>query len=267
MGKTTALTEANLEEFWQDVKAPDLPKRPKTLPLQPLAPNLAIQQWREALIEGGPPILTVPGNVTGEWGDGRLFDGFRLQLLTDTRCALESLLSHGTPVIGEPLRQMVDENFYLVSDAFKLLLEASFQRQETGDIKIPAETVIRWASSHNLEGPHAQLAQAAGIKRTPESPQERLDVLCFILTLAHHNGLSDPTVTGLDRIERVVLTSPRRRKPLLGELALVMSTIQRWSKLGSHLGLLLGINDQNALESFEQYSPKLGKTLKGSLVN
>lgn len=145
-------------------------------------------------------------------------------------------------LIEEPLRAMVDMKHSLAHDLYRAIWEIRFSIREKNDL---AETmrfvsaVGTWMMGQELDPTDfALLAPIVG--RRVSSENEKVDVLCFLLTLAAQNGLLSRVYLAFDNIERA-------DRAQLKELHAVLQGCSRWARLpGMPLGLLLGWNGDGA---------------------
>lgn len=150
---------------------------------------------------------------------------------------LWALVSCPFLVVEEPLDQLIDQRFSLLSDVHRGLLEARFEVSEAGG---PAfcgtEALGAWieGQKHSSLTASAQAFLArANITQTVTEP-ERAEVLHFLLTLAKQNGLLGGVVLAIDGLEN--LTS----KEVADELLQFLEVCGRWVTYGSPLGLIVG---------------------------
>jgi len=146
-------------------------------------------------------------------------------------------------VVEEPLREMVDRSVSVFHTFFLALWEIRFTLQEKGDLPEAAGLITSlgtWLRGQPLDALAMANLTRLGIARRLVHENERLDVLCFLLTLAAQNGLVSRLHVVFDGIER----ADRVR---LRELYTVLQTCGRWTRLpGMPLGLLLGWNADGA---------------------
>ncbi len=144
-------------------------------------------------------------------------------------------------LIDEPLRTIVDHPWYLVSDVHKALWEARFLFRENEDkTKVAAfiGAMTRWMMGRDLTSEDIEQLSKAGVKRRLERDEERLDVACFLLTLAAQNGVLNRIVMSFDGIEKALRPDGR---PMLRQLLGVVRVVERWVQMGgSPIGLFVG---------------------------
>jgi hypothetical protein len=163
-------------------------------------------------------------------------------------------------VVEEPLRSLVDRSHYVFHEIFRVLWELRFRLQENkGDIE-PAQqffdAAIRWMTASHLGETDQAMLTAAGVTRRIRSDQERLDVLCFLITLAEHNALLNRFILCFDGLERAL--RPEKRA-LLRELQTFLSTIDRWIRMAqAPIGILIGMDTSSRqMASLRRLNSKL----------
>lgn len=170
-------------------------------------------------------------------------------------------------VVEEPLRNLVDQGFRFTG-FFKALWEARFLLSESDPAADDlVEALTTWMTAGALSSEQCRLLEKSHITRELESPQERLDMLLFLLALAHQNGIVDRTVFIFDGIDEAVRLPPQKRRPALRELLELVTAFERWAKLGSAAGLVFGLDKrQGALGLLKKHNPKLSDLVQASLV-
>lgn len=212
------------------------------------------------------PGLTVLGNTksTQDW----ILKGFlpdltqRVRGLTPTPWGLLwDLMAVEDFVVEDPLKGLIDQGFRFTG-CFKALWEARFLHREGR----PKETMrllgalIRWMTAAELTMEHKALLTNVGVKHAL-GEFECMDMLLFMLALAYQNGLTDRTVFVFDGVEQA------KKKENLRKLADAVTIFERWTRLGSATGIVLGLNTANkAVETITAMNPRLGKKIAASLV-
>lgn len=142
-------------------------------------------------------------------------------------------------VVEDPLDQLVDKRFSLLSDAHRMILEARFEvLEKKGEsvLQNAIQTTGKWIEGHRFatltDSEKAFLQRAQVSQAVTEA--ERFEVILFILSLARQNGVVGGIVLALDGLEEVV------DKGRAEELFKLLEITERWTKLGSPLGILLG---------------------------
>jgi hypothetical protein len=211
------------------------------------------------------PGLTVLGNGLRGHEQDWVTKGIRTDLtqrvrgLTPTPWGLIwDLLSVEDFVVEDPLKGLIDQGFRFTG-CFKALWEARFLHRE----KRPKETMqllgalIRWMTAAELTPEHKALLTGVGVKHAL-SETECMDMLLFVLALAYQNGLTDRSVFVFDGIEQA-------KKNVLRKIADGVAVFERWTRLGSAAGIVLGLNPEN-IDAITAMNPRLGKKIVASLV-
>lgn len=161
-------------------------------------------------------------------------------------------------IVEEPLRGMVDQEFYLLHDGYKAIWEARFLAKETSFDETSGfiETYLRWIANETLSEKDKGRLSHARINRTVNSEQERIDMLLLLLTLATQNGLIDRIVITLDGLEEALRPEGR---PLLKQLYTWIESLDRWIHIGNcPLGLVVGFSGSKSdLSLLKRFHPKL----------
>lgn len=212
------------------------------------------------------PGLTVLGNTKypQDWVTKGILTDLtqRVRGLTPTPWGLVwDLLSVEDFVVEDPLKGLIDQGFRFTG-CFKALWEARFLHRE----KRPKETMqllgalIRWMTAAELTPEHKTLLTNVGVKHMLNET-ECMDMLLFVLALAYQNGLTDRSVFVFDGIEQA------KKKDVLRKLADTVTVFERWTRLGSAAGIVLGLNPENkAIDAITAMNPRLGKKIVASLV-
>lgn len=241
----------------------------------PPVPEVA--RWLRSLGSGEVPLLTVEADESyrravyswccsvevAKWRS----KGVRGEVVTTALQTIEpclgQLLQTENLLIEEPLKSMVDQSFYLVSDLFRVILEARFQVVEGSNATDFASSIMRWILDEKLNAQDLKLFEAAHVSRRV-TLNEQLDLVCFLATLANQTGILDTLTFALDNVEMAATAGIKDRRVLLKELDDVAFTATRWEKLGSPLGVVLGVDRFSPLENS---APKLSKLLRSGVVH
>ena len=181
---------------------------------------------------------------------------------------LWALVSVPTFRIEEPLRSLVDQSHYLFHEVYRVLWELRFRTTESGDFE-PAtplfNAAVRWLTANPLGTTDLAMLEACGVTRRVNSEQERFDVLCFLITLAEHNGLLNRYILCFDGLERAI--RPEKR-PLLREMTVFLSTLDRWIRLTqAPIGVLIGMDTSaRQMTALRRMSPKLADEIEAGLA-
>lgn len=252
-------------------------------------PAETVQDWVLRLSERGDALLTMSGptpalrgeafrmcfeipgiavlgrtKYTQEWvTKGVLADlTQRVRGLTPTPWGLIwDLLAVDDFVVEDPLKSLIDQGFRFTG-CFKAIWEARCLHQEERPEETMAllKALIRWMTAAELTPEQKTLLTGVGVKHALGEP-ECLDMLLFLLALAYQNGLTDRTVFVFDGVEMV------RKKEDLRKLADAVTIFERWTRLGSATGIVLGLNTAGkTVEAITSMNPRLGKKIAASLV-
>lgn len=171
-------------------------------------------------------------------------------------------------VIEEPLRSMVDQSFYLLHDMFKALWEARFLARENADLGVAedfVQTLLRWLANATLTQKDVETLSSIGIRRSVTTDVERLDLICFLFTLAQQNALLSRAVLLFDDLESAL--GPEK-KVLLKGLFELLETLRRWMRIGEcPVGILIGFTGTRAdLNILRKRSPKLAAEVESGVA-
>lgn len=171
-------------------------------------------------------------------------------------------------VVEEPLRQLIDKPFYLVHDVHRAIWEARFLAREHATLDATEGLMViidRWLMGEPLGDDGRRVLSTLGIKRLITKDAERLDVACFLLSLACQNGLLERSIFLFDDLEHAL--QPNRRS-MLRQLRDLLDTGRRWARLGSNpLGVVLGFTGtQTDLQLLTKFNPTLGAEVREGLV-
>ena len=146
-------------------------------------------------------------------------------------------------LIEEPLRSMVDIRYSLAHDLYRAIWEIRFSLREKNDLLETSRLISAvgtWLLGRSLDDQDINLLTPVGIRRRVTLEQEKIDVLCVLLSLAAQNGLVSRVYVAFDNVERA-------DRAKLKELHLVLQGCSRWARLmGMPLGILLGWNGDGA---------------------
>jgi hypothetical protein len=242
--------------------------------IRPAAPP-AVAQWLGSLGQGIVPVLTVEAPqdyrqiVYGwcsaidiaKWRKHGIRSQVVLNLLQVGQPIFKDLLRVESFLVDEPLRSMVDQRFYLISDLFRVILVARFQVAEGANPDTCFDAITRWILDEKLTSAQEMLFAEAKVTRRVQ-PTEQLD-LCFLLvTLAAHSGLINRLTIALDQVDRASSAGLTAKKALLKELDELAFGATRWEKLGSPLGIIFGVDRLDSLDT-----PKFGKLIRSGQIH
>ena len=167
-------------------------------------------------------------------------------------------------MIDEPLRSMVDRPYHLVHDALRLFMGLRFLAVEGASPERLTERLnllVRWMTMEH-EPADARVLDEVGVRRSPGSMDERLDLLVLFLTLAEMNGVIDKTAFVFDDLEAACTNEGR---PYLRELHLLLQGTVRWAKFTSiPVGVILGLDPRNA-PLLRRTNPKLASDVLAAM--
>lgn len=245
-------------------------RRISTVQVRPTAPK-DILSWLSTLGQGEVPILVVEGSPTyrqmvygwcsaidASWTGNGIRAEVIWSVLTLCRPIFSDILTVDSLIVEEPLRSMVDQRFYLVSDLFRVILESRFQVLEGSKPEPYIQAITQWILGQKFTQKQVALFDAAGVTRRVQ-PTEQLDLVLFLIALASQTGIINRLTITLDSVEK----APKDKRTHLKELDEVAFAATRWSKLGSTLGLVVGVESLSLLNP----SPKLSKLLHSGAVH
>lgn len=256
------------------------PKRPPSrkisaVHVRPSAPS-DILGWLNSLGQGEVPLLVVEAGpayrqmvygwcsaiAAPRWQSTGIRNEVIWSILNQGQPIFTELLTGDTLIVEEPLRSMVDQRFYLVSDLFRVILEARFQVREGAEPHDFIDAIRQWIIGGKLSMRQDQLFEAAGVTRRVQ-PTEQLDLVFFLIALASQTGITNRLTLSLDQMELASLSGAKDKRTYLKELDEVAFAATRWSKLGSTLGIIVGVEKISLLSP----SPKLSKLLSSGIIH
>lgn len=171
-------------------------------------------------------------------------------------------------VVEDSLRQLIDKPFYLVHDVHRAIWEARFLAREHATLGATEDLLVildRWLMGDPLGDDGRRVLSSLGIKRLITKDAERLDVACFLLSLACQNGLLERAIFLFDDLEHAL--QPNKRS-MLRQLRDVLDAGRRWTRLGSNpLGVVLGFTgSQTDLQLLTKYNPTLATEVREGLI-
>jgi len=283
-----------LQEDWDDLKPPDSERRPSHRP-DPLRsswdpPDIdRVQKWVSQigveprpllLIEGPTPAhrasvyrltKTVQDALADKWLERGIVENLTERfakirafgsIIPHDWDLLWNLLTLDKLEVEEPVRYLIDQGD-IFTQAFKAIWEARFRLDEGKELQTFVTTLSRWMTAATLTPEEKTLLGSLGIEHELETTHERLDMLFFLATLARQNELLHPTVLVLDGLERILTQGTAKRKAYLKELHEFLMAVDRWGRLGSPIGFMIGYsNEHDALEGFEKANAKVGEKLR-----
>jgi len=249
--------------------SPDDSEAISSVQVRPSAPPV-VATWLSSLGQGAVPLLTVEASQEDRrtvYGWCSAIDlakwqtrGIRSEVvhnLLGLDTILKDLLTIESFLVDEPLRSMVDQRFYLISDLFRVILEARFQVAEGANPEPFLDAIIRWGLNEKLSPIQEKLFVEARVSRRVQ-PTEQLDLCFFLVTLAAQSGLINRLTLSFDHVDQAATAGISAKKAYLKDLDDVCFGATRWEKLGSPLGIILGVDRLAPLES----PNKLGKLIR-----
>ncbi len=175
---------------------------------------------------------------------------------TVTWSLLWSLATIPELLIFDPLRGFADQHSTLLFDLFRAVWHLRFSLTEEGDLFSSAqliETAGAWFCGRTLEPVDTQRLGDWGITRKIETVKDKMDALCFLLSLATQNGLFDRFYMTFDGVEQASTEFQQ-------ELSTLLLAGNRWSRLPQMpLGLLVGWDGNRV--GLRKSSPRLAQLI------
>ena len=171
-------------------------------------------------------------------------------------------------VLDEPLRSMVDRPYHLIHDALRLLMGLRFlswEQAPDGQFAAMLHLMVRWMTmdAEPFSQAESRVLDELGVRRTPGSTDERLDLLILFLALAEQNGIIGKVAFVFDDIEAACTNENR---PLLRELHQMMQATARWAKfIEIPVALLLGFDPRRA-PLLRRTNPKLASDVLAAMT-
>jgi hypothetical protein len=170
-------------------------------------------------------------------------------------------------VVGDPLKGLVDQEYSMLHNIYKVLWEARFlAREETSQEKLVAfvTTILRWITDQPLTNEDAETLLILGARKRVESVSERVDALLFLISLAAQNALLTRATFFFDDLERALLPD---RHNTLRQLDEFLMNVDRWAtKLDCPIGVLIGFQaNKQTMRALRRRNPKLYKRIETGL--
>lgn len=289
------MDSADLESYWEDIRPPDsearVNKRPGSLRpqwdpsqssgLEVWAKNIGQEDQRPIILVEGPTpahrqalyrLALIPAkDLDQKWIEQGLVENLT-ERFSNLRCigsivdrpwdVIWNFLTLQDLVVEEPLKALIDQGL-LFTQAFKAIWEARFLLKEGRDARQLVEAFAGWVTAAPLTAESKRLLDRLGVERELSTPYERLDMLFFLATWAAQNHLIGRQLFVIDGLDRALTQGTARRKQLLKELDHFCTSAERWSKLGSRLGFVLGYSDEHkALAGIIRSNARLGMKLQ-----
>jgi hypothetical protein len=169
-------------------------------------------------------------------------------------------------VVEDSLRDMVDKGFYLVHSVYRAIWEARFILKEKGEgelLQRMVSSVLQWVQGLPLTNEDISVLTSIGISKRVESDRERADILLFLLTLAAQNALLSRAIFAFNGIDRALRPDSRG---LLRQLDSLLGDLDRWSRLGAPVGVILGLDtSRGGVSTMRKLNPKLAERVATGL--
>jgi len=167
-------------------------------------------------------------------------------------------------------RLLIDQG-HLITEMFKMIWEARFLLNEGQEVSSVVLSTLNWMTSHTSEGSQQALIDrlflsSLDVTLKPTTNHDRLDLLFFLISLAQQNGLVGNVVLVLDGLDRILLDDSTIQARL-NEMFDVCLTSERWSRLGTHVGLIIGYSSGRVLNAVKKLHPRLETRLRSCLVS
>ena len=281
-----AAEELDLQDCWDDIRPSSRPPgRAKIIEVAWKPPNRAVvDDWAGGLTKGGSTLLCFDGPTPAhrqevyswveqptvdffkEWsryGTLAYFSGRLLSPCCEPLSLLKDLTRHEL-VIDGPLRELADRGFRF-TELFKALWEAYFLHKEdrTADWEELVTAIFRWVCRMGLSIEEKALLEKVHITQSVSTPREQLDQVFFLAALARQNAVFDRRIIVFDGLDLVLRLGKETRRRLLTDLLMTIEAAERWGRLGSSTGLLVGMSTQRgSMASLKRYNRKLSKKIQ-----
>lgn len=149
-------------------------------------------------------------------------------------------------IVDEPIRSMLDQNFYVVHDVYRVLWEARFLAKENESDRSQAQllvrTLVRWMTTPMLTAEDQRWLDSIGIRR-PITSEQRFELFCMLVGLAWQNGLLSRYMIYFDGLE----LADGIQETVLKELSHMLSALERWIRIGPcPIGLVIGYTAESS---------------------
>jgi hypothetical protein len=138
-------------------------------------------------------------------------------------------------------------------------------QESSSDVGALVDALIHWMTWAELVGKDRELLGKLRLSRPLQSDEERLDILFFLLALARQNGVIGPAIVVFDDLGLALRQGHHARRQLLADTLKLILAAERWDRLGTAFGIVLGL-DPGVLATLKEYNPKLGAKVSSSLI-
>jgi len=239
--------DASLDDYWAMLRPPE----PMPSPVISLE---TATEWLKTI--GAPrhsPLLVVPGTsvercsvfrALGKVVDSTYFEcdlenASWLEVGLDTTIA--ALVSCQDLDLEGTIRTMADTSHYLEHDVYRILWEIRFLRREDRHQADELFDIFRrLVRDTQLREHEVRRLRDLGISKFIFSFREKVEVLCFLRTLASQNEIPSRLVLSFDGLDQAIQAE---NKGVLRQLVMLISEVRRWTLITScPIGILLGFS-------------------------
>lgn len=276
--ETTMASALDLDECWDDLRqTSERPIcRPRMLKTDWKPPATQdVIAWHNALEdEDGARLLVVKApspahrclvyswcEVEGKTADAWLVKGThahfsdQIAKLRGAWGLLWGLIDADDLIVDEPLHGLIDQGFRF-TELFQAIWEARFLLSEGRDVRDLVHALTAWLTNKQLDANQRTLLRKARIGHELSSGQEQLDVLFFLTALAQQNDVLDKAAIAFDGLDRALGQAPKPRRQLLRDLDGLIRSTERWARLGSPVGVMVGFCE-GTLDVLQRSNAKL----------
>jgi hypothetical protein len=245
--------DASLDDYWAVLRPEPQRRTPEPMP-SPVISLETATEWAKTLgSPGHTPLMVVPGTPMERCLTFRAVA--RIGGITHFECdpendawlevgldtTIAALVSCQDLDLEGTIRTMADTTHYLEHDVFRLLWEIRFLRRENS---VQAEELFdifrRWIRDAHLREHEVQRLRALGVSKFRTSFREKVEVLCFLRTLASQNEIQSSLVLAFNGLDQAIQAE---NKDALRQLVSLASEVRRWALI-THcpIGILLGFS-------------------------
>ena len=226
------------------------------------------QHWLDSgslILPWEGPIPALPeGSLLVQSSYTWIVEGLFSNLTRHTPDLLEFFLEdqQGLPM-DEPLLGLIDQGFEYTT-LFQVLWELRFWAQENPAVTPDLVSALRsWLRGFPLSRESQLILQSVAAGRPPETPYQRLDRLCFLLTWGRQQGFIRNSVFAVIGLNFILEFNPDLQKIRLQELHDLYLLANRWRRFGGGIKLVYEFSrTPEFLRVLHEYCPRLETPLR-----